>query len=70
MNLSKETETDRRSEQTCGCRGGGGGRGMDGELGMSCYVERVTAKSCCAVLCVQSPVRNHNEKEYTFKKWK
>jgi len=33
-----KTETDhRRGEETCGCLGGGGGSGMDGEFSVGGY---------------------------------
>ena len=36
MNLSTEKkQTHEHREQTCGCRGGEGGSGMDGEFGVS-----------------------------------
>ena len=36
MNLStKQKQTHRRREETCGYQGGGGGNGMDGEFGVS-----------------------------------
>ena len=36
MNISMEQkQTHRHAEQTCGCQGGGGGNGMDGEFGVS-----------------------------------
>ena len=36
MNLStKQKQTHRHKEQTCGCQGGGGGRRMDREFGVS-----------------------------------
>ena len=36
MNLSAEQkQTHRHGEHTCGCQGGGGGRGMDWEFGVS-----------------------------------
>ena len=35
-NLStKQKQTHRHREQTCGCRGGGEGSGMDGEFGVN-----------------------------------
>ena len=35
MNLStKQKQTHRHGEQTCGCQGGGGGSGMDWEFGV------------------------------------
>ena len=38
MNLStKRKQTHRHRGQTCGCQGGRGGRGMDGEFGVSRY---------------------------------
>ena len=36
MNLpTEQKQTHRRGEQTCGCRGGGGGSGMDWEFGVN-----------------------------------
>ena len=36
MNLStKQKQTHRRGEQTCGCQGGGGGEGWSGSLGLA-----------------------------------
>jgi len=36
MNLStKQKQTHRHREQTCGCQEGGEGSGMDGEFGVS-----------------------------------
>ena len=36
MNLStKQKQTHRHGEQTCGCQGEGGRSGMDGEFGVS-----------------------------------
>ena len=36
MNLSTEQkQTHSHGEQTCGCQGGGGGKGMDWEFGVS-----------------------------------
>ena len=35
MNLpTEQKQTDSRTEQTCGCQGGGGGSGRDGEFGV------------------------------------
>ena len=37
MNLptTEQKQTHRHGEQTCGCQGGGGGRGIDWESGVS-----------------------------------
>ena len=49
MNLStKQKQTHRHREQTCGCLGGAGWGGMDGEFGFSrcklLHIERVNNK--------------------------
>lgn len=42
VSLSVERkQTHRHGEQICGCQGGGGGSGMNGELGLvdaNCYI--------------------------------
>ena len=52
MNLSVEQkQTHRLGEQTCGCQGGGGGSGMDGEFGVSrcklLHLEWISRSSHC-----------------------
>ena len=50
MNIStKQKQTHKYREQTCGCQGGEGQGGKDWEFGMN---------------CIQYPVINHNGKEY------
>ena len=52
MNLSTEQkQIHRLREQTSGCRGGGGGSGMDGEFGVGRYKPQMTAreKECVCV---------------------
>ena len=55
--------------QTCGCQGGGGGEGKDGEFGISrCkllyigWINKVLLYS--TENYIQYPVINHNRKEY------
>ena len=69
MNLStKQKETHRRREQTCSCRGGGGG--MDWEFGVSrcklLHLEWINNKVLLYSTgnYIQSPGINHNGKEY------
>ena len=53
MNLSTEQkQTPRHREQTCGCQGGRGGSGMDGEFGVSrCKVLHLEWISNEVLLC-------------------
>ena len=70
MNLStKQKQSSRHRERTCGCQVGGGG-GMDWEFGVSrcklLHIEQINNK---VLLCrignyIQYPEINHNEKEY------
>ena len=55
MNLSIEKkQTHRLGEQTCGCQGGGGGSGMDWEVGLMdakyCLWNGLAMRSCCVAL--------------------
>ena len=74
MNLStKQKQNQGHREQTGGCQGGGAGRGLDWEFGISrgklLYIEWINSK----VLLyrtgnyIQYPVINHNGKEYEKK---
>ena len=69
MNLStKQKQTHRRREQTCGCQRGG--EGMDGEFGISrcklLYIKWINNKVLLYSTedYIQYPVINHNGKEY------
>ena len=70
MNLStKQKQTHRHTEQTCGYQGGGRGGGMDWEFGLSrcnlLCVEWINNKVPLdsTGTCIQYPVINHNGKE-------
>ena len=76
-NLStKQKQTHRHNEQSCGCQGGKGGEGMDWEFGIcQCkllYIEWINNKVLLYSTgnYIQYPVINHNgkeyEKEYTY----
>ena len=75
MNLTtKQKQTDRHREQTCGCRGSGeGGRGMDWEFGVSrcklLHLEWIKNKVLLYSTgnYIQYPRINHNGKEYLKK---
>ena len=47
---TKQKQTHRRREQTCGCQGGGGGSGMDWEFGVTrcklLHLEWINRSSC------------------------
>ena len=69
MNLSmKQKQNCRRREQTGGCQGGGGGRGMDWVFAISrcklVYIEWINNKVLLysAGNYIQHPVINHNGK--------
>ena len=70
MNLStKQKQTHRHREQTCGCQGGGGWGGMEWEFGVSgCkplyigWINEVLLYSKGSY--IQYPVINHKGKEY------
>ena len=71
MNLfTKQKETCRHREQTCGCQGGGDGEGMDWDFGISrckllyigCINNKVLLSSTGNY--IQYPVISHNGKEY------
>ena len=72
MNLStKEKQTHRHREQTCGCqRGSRGGRGIDCEFGVSrCKLLHIEWVDNKVLLCstgnyIQYPVINDNGKEF------
>ena len=72
MNLSmKQKQNQGRREQTCGCQGGGEGRGgMEWEFGVSrcklLYIEWINNKVLLYSTgnYIQYPVINHNGKEY------
>ena len=72
MNLpTKQKQTHRHREQTCGCQEGGGvGGGRDWEFGISrctlLYIEWINNKVLLYSTgnCSQYPVINHNGKEY------
>ena len=71
MSLStKQKQTHRRREQTCGCQGGGSGGEMDWEFGISrcklLYIEWINKKVLLYSTgnYIQYPVINHNGKEY------
>ena len=72
MNLStKQEQTHRHREQTCGCQGGeGGGRGTDWESGVGrCKLLHIEWMDNKVLLYStgnysQHPVINHNGKEY------
>ena len=71
MNLpTKEKQTHRHREPTCGCQGGGGGGGMDWEFGISrCkLIYRMDRQQGPTIYstrnCIQSPVINHYGKGY------
>ena len=73
MNLStKQNQTHRHREQTCGCQGGGWGR-MDWEFGVSrcklLYREWINNKVLLYSTgnYIQYPVINHNGKAYEKK---
>ena len=67
MNLStKQKQTDRHREQTCGCQGGAERGGMEWEFGISTYKLLYTGWINNKVLpygtgnYIQYPVINHN----------
>ena len=69
MNLStKQKQTHIHREQTCGCQGGGGWRGMDWEFGVSrcksLYTEGINHKVLLYSTgnYIEYPVINHNGK--------
>ena len=72
MNLSvKQKQSHRHGEQTCGCQGGGGGRGgMEWEFGVSkcklLHIEWIKNKVLLYSTgnYIQYPGINHNGKEY------
>ena len=71
MNIStKQKETHRHGEQTCGCQGGGGGGGKNWEFGISrcklVYIGLINNKVLLysTGISIQYPVVNHNGKEY------
>ena len=70
MNLSmKQKQTHKHREQTCGCRGWGGG-GMDWEFGISrrklLYIQWINNKVLLygTENYIQHPMINHNGKEH------
>ena len=77
VNLStKQKQTPRQREQTCGCLwGGGGGGGIDWEFGVSrcklVYIGWININTlpCSTGNYIQYPVINHNKsmkKEYIY----
>ena len=73
MNLcTKQKQTHRHREQTCGWQGGGGWGGMDWEFGVSryklLYIEWINNKVPLYSTgdYIQYPVINQNEKEYIY----
>ena len=75
MNLStKQKQTHRHRELTCGSQGGGGGGWMDWELGIGrcklLHIEWMDNKVllCSTGSCIQYPMINHNGKEYINKR--
>ena len=70
MNIStKQKQTHRHGEQTCGCQVGGGRGGRNWEFGVSSckllymgWINKVLLNSTES--CIQYPVINHNGKEY------
>ena len=71
MHLStKQKQTHRHREQTCGCQGGGGRGGRDWEFGISrcklLYTEWIENKVLLyrTGTYIQYPMINHNGKEY------
>ena len=71
MNLSmKKKQNQGHREQTSGCQGVGGGRGMEWEFGISrcqlLYIEWINNKALLYSTgsYIQYPVINHNGKEY------
>ena len=66
----KQKQTRRHREETGGCQGGGGGRGMDWEFGISrCKLLHIGWINKKVFLYntgnhIQYPVINHNRKEY------
>ena len=71
MNLStKQKQTHRHREQTCGCQVGGSGGGMDWEFGISrCKLVHIGWINHKVLLYstrnyIQYPAINHNGKEY------
>ena len=74
MNLStKQKQNQGHREQTGGCQGGGAGRGLDWEFGISrgklLYIEWINSKVLLYSTgnYIQYPVINHNGKEYEKK---
>ena len=67
---TKQKLTHRHGEQTHGCQGGGAGKGMDGEFGVSrcklLHLERVNNKSLLYSIgnYIQLPGIDHDGKEY------
>ena len=71
MNLStKQKQTHRHREQTCGCQRGGAGGGKDWEFGISrCKLLHIVWINNKVLLystgnCIQYPGINRNGKEY------
>ena len=69
--LTKQKQTHRHREQTCGCQGGGGlGGGMDWEFGVGrcklLHLEWINNKVPLYSTgnYIQSPGINHNGKEF------
>ena len=68
--LTKQKQTHRHREQTCGCQGGGWWGGMDWEFGISrcklLYIGWINSKVLLYSTgnYVQYPVINHSRKEY------
>ena len=71
VNLTtKQKQTHRSREQTCGCQGGGEGNGMDGSLGLSRCKLLLLEWIISEVLLyspgnyIQSPGIDHDGKKY------
>ena len=70
--FTKQKQTHRRGELTCGCQGGGTGEGMDLECGISrCKLFYVGWINNKVLLCspenyIRCPMINHSRKEYVY----
>jgi len=71
MNLStKQKQTHRHREQTCGCQGGGGRSGRDGEFGVNrcklLHFEWISNEDLLYSTgnYIQSPGIDHDEQKY------
>ena len=71
MNLStRQKQAHGHREQICGCQGGGGGEGMEWDVGVTSYkllyIEWINNQGLLHSIgnYIQYPVINHKRKEY------